>query len=149
MYSRGYTCISLVFGINQPWWYNRIKHCTAKNRRLSRYVFNNVIFLIIIYLMTINVGGHYGMNMLRKYIYSYLWSNNIITTKSETKYHLPISTDLFNFDSRSDIIKPNQYIVLSNWKSLLNYCSTLIIVSLILSTLTVANTSRVAKRKQY
>ena len=40
-----------------------------------------------------------------------------------------------NFDSRSDIIKPNQYITLSDWEFLLTSCSTLSIVPPILSTL--------------
>ena len=53
----------------------------------------------------------------------------------------------FDFDSRSNIIKINQYITFPNWELLLTSCSTLSIVSPILSNLTVPTTSPVLKRK--
>ena len=65
---------------------------------------------------------------LKKFI---LWTDSIHLTDPSCFLHRP-----FNFDARSDVVKPKQYIALTYWKFLLTRCSILSIVPPILSTLT-------------
>ena len=113
--------------------------------------FYHVILAIIIYVMIMHDVGHCGMSILwtikrhqiygaqilfgptretndKKYI---LWKDSIHLTNSWCYIH-----GIFNFDSRSDIIKPKTYITLNYWKLPLTTCSTLGIVLSIISTLT-------------
>ena len=96
-------------------------------------------------LDTNNIPG-YGARILlgpnrkpntKKYI---LWTTSVPLSDLSCYIHEP-----FNFDSRSDIIKPNQYIVLRNWVFLLASCFTLSIVPHNLSILTIPNISQFPK----
>ena len=74
---------------------------------------------------------------LKKYI---LWTDSVHLTDSSCYIHGP-----FNFDSRSDIIKPNQHIALCHWEFILTFCSTFSIVPPFLYTLIATRPS--SKRK--
>ena len=69
-----------------------------------------------------------------------LWKDYIHLSDPSCYIHGPL-----NFDSRSDIIKPNQYIALSNWVFLLASCFTLSIVPPNLSILTIPKISQFPK----
>ena len=71
--------------------------------------------------------------------------------KSNVKKYIPSTVSSyythrpFTFASRSEIIKPNQYITLCHQKFFLTFCCTLSIVSLLISTLAATKTSRKIK----
>ena len=75
---------------------------------------------------------------LKKYT---LWTDSIHLTDPSCFLYGP-----FDFDDRSDVIKPKQYVVLTYWEFILTRCSTLSIVPPILSTLT--DTTHVALHKR-
>ena len=74
---------------------------------------------------------------LKKYI---LWIDSVQLIDSSCYIH-----GSFNFDSRSDIIKPNQHIKLCHWEFFLTFCSTFSIILPLLSTLIATRPS--SKRK--
>ena len=78
---------------------------------------------------------------LKKYV---LWTDSIHLTDSSYFLHEPL-----NFDTRSDVIKPNQYIALTHWEFLLTRCSVLSIVPPTLSTLTDTTHITLHKRKKW
>ena len=115
-----------------------------------RVTFYRAILPIIIYVAVIHKSGHCGMSMLwtKKYLLmelgffsvpivnlndkrDILWTDFIHLTDSSCYNHEPL-----NFDYRSEIIKPKQYIALLHWKYIITTCSTLGIVPPIISTLT-------------
>ena len=77
---------------------------------------------------------------LKKYI---LWTDSIHLTDPSCFLHGP-----FNFDTRSDVIKPKQYIALTHWEFLLTRCSVLSIVPPTLSTLIDTTHIPLHKRKK-
>ena len=60
-----------------------------------------------------------------------LWTDSIHLTDPSCFLRRP-----FNFDTRSDVVKPKKYIALTQWEFLLTCCSMLSIVPPVLSTLT-------------
>ena len=77
---------------------------------------------------------------LKKYI---LWTDSIHLTDPSCFLH-----GRFSFDTRSDVIKPKQYIALTHWEFLLTRCSVLSIAHPNLSTLTYTTHTTLHKRKK-
>ena len=77
---------------------------------------------------------------LKKFI---LWTDYIHLTDSSCFFHGP-----FNFDTRSYVVKPKQYIALTHWEFLLTRCSILNIVPPTISTITDTSHVPLLKRKK-
>ena len=108
------------------------------------------------HVMQIHVGNHYGMNMFSIKKYSCLWIKNLLGPNRKPnlkkyilwRYSVPLTYSIclihesFNFDSRTDVIRPKKIVALSHWEFILTRCSTLSIVSPIIFTLKYTKSSK-------